>query len=117
MVRAEPDLKKQWRQLAPAWIQEARQGRNPTRMGLLDRPMLEACGDVRGLEMLDSGCGEGRFCRIIVERGAKRVLGVDLCAPMIDAARELATGRDDYVLADVQNLSFLDEQSFDLAVS
>jgi SAM-dependent methyltransferase len=111
------DLNQEWIKLAPGWIKEAREGRNPTRTGLLDKPMIEACGDVRGFEVLDSGCGEGRFSRILVARGAKHVLGVDLCEPMINAARELATGTDLYRIADVQDLSFLDDQTFDLAVS
>ncbi len=110
-------LAEEWRRLAPAWVKEMREGRNANRAGLLDGPMLEACGDVRGLTILDSGCGEGRFCRLLLSRGAERVLGVDLCAPMIEAARELATGRDTYTVADVQNLSFLEDHSFDLAVS
>jgi SAM-dependent methyltransferase len=111
------DLSQEWLQLAPAWIKEAREGRNATRTGLLDKPMIAACGDVRGLEVLDSGCGEGRFSRILVARGAKRVLGIDLCGPMIEAARELKTGPDSYRLADAHDLSFLDDDSLDLAVS
>jgi ubiquinone/menaquinone biosynthesis C-methylase UbiE len=111
------DLKKEWKQLAPAWIREVREGTNATRRGLLDRPMNEACGDVLGLKVLDCGCGEGRFCRMLLDRGAEHVLGVDLCAPMIDAARELATGGDAYAVADVQDLSFLGDHTFDLAVS
>ncbi len=111
------DLEEEWRHLAPAWIREARQGPNATRTGLLDQPMIEACGDVRDLTVLDCGCGEGRFCRILLDRGAAHVLGVDLCAPMIDAAIKLARGGDAYVLADVQELSFLGDQTFDLAVS
>jgi ubiquinone/menaquinone biosynthesis C-methylase UbiE len=79
--------------------------------------MLAACGDVRGLKVLDCGCGEGRFCRMLPRCGAEHVLGVDLCAPMINAAKELASGRDAYALADVQDLSFLVDHSFDLAVS
>jgi SAM-dependent methyltransferase len=104
-------------QLAPAWIKESREGRNATRTGLLDKPMFKAGGNVRGLHVLDSGCGEGRFCRMLVERGAKYVLGVDLCEPMIDAARELQTGTDVYRLANVQELNFLEDETFDLAVS
>jgi SAM-dependent methyltransferase len=104
-------------QLAPAWIKESREGRNATRTGLLDKPMLEACGEVRGLHVLDSGCGEGRFCRMLVERGAKYVLGVDRCEPMIDAARELQTGTDVYRIANLQELNFLEDETFDLAVS
>jgi len=35
------------------------QGRRmPSRDGLLDKPMLAACGDVCDLTILDSGCGE-----------------------------------------------------------
>ena len=79
--------------------------------------MLEACGDVRGLKVLDCGCGEGRFCRMLVERGAAYALGLDLCDPMIDAARELASGNDEYRQADVQDLNFLQDAWFDLAVS
>jgi len=87
------------------------------RAGLLDKPMLEACGDVRGLEVLDSGCGEGRFSRGLIDRGADRVLGLDFCEPMIIAAKALETGKDAYRVADVQDLSFLEDHSFDLAVS
>ena len=103
--------------MAPAWIQEAREGRNPTREGLLDRPMLEACGDVAGLTILDCGCGEGRFCRRLTARGAASVLGLDLCQPMIEAARAMQSDRDEYRVADVQDLSFLEDETFDLAVS
>lgn len=111
------DLKREWFALAPAWIKEAREGRNPTRNGLLDPPMLEACGNVQGLSVIDCGCGEGRFCRLMVGQGASYVLGLDLCEPMIEAARALQSGRDQYRVADVQDLSFIKDQSFDLAVS
>jgi SAM-dependent methyltransferase len=111
------NLDQEWLELSPAWIKEVREGRNPTRDGLLDLPMLEACGSVAGLKILDCGCGEGRFCRMLVDRGAAYVLGLDLCAPMIEAARELQSGRDAYRVADVQNLDFIAGESFDLAVS
>ena len=80
------NLNREWIDLAPAWIREAREGENPTRTGLLDKPMLAACGDVKGLRVLDCGCGEGRFCRLLADRGAAYVLGLDLCGPMIEAA-------------------------------
>jgi len=110
-------LDREWLELSPAWIKEAREGRNPNRNGLLDPPMLAACGNVAGLKVLDCGCGEGRFCRMLVDLGAAYVLGLDLCAPMIEAAKELQSGRDAYQVADVQNLGFLEDESFDLAVS
>ena len=79
--------------------------------------MLVACGDIAGLRILDSGCGEGRFSRILAERGAQYVLGVDACPPFIDAARELQSSSEEYVLGDAEDLSFLQDASFDLAVS
>jgi ubiquinone/menaquinone biosynthesis C-methylase UbiE len=112
-----PDLKEEWMQLAPAWIRESREGANASRAGLLDRPMIDACGEVRGLKALDCGCGEGRFCRMLLDRGAAHVVGVDLCPPMIVAAAQLATGKDGYLLADVQEIGFLRDKTFDLAVS
>jgi ubiquinone/menaquinone biosynthesis C-methylase UbiE len=79
--------------------------------------MIEACGDVRGLRVLDCGCGEGRFCRMLVDRGAEQVVGVDFCPPMIIAAARVAIGKGHYVLADVQDLRFIRDNTFDLAVS
>ncbi len=103
--------------MAPAWIREAREGKNENRNGLLDWPMLDACGDVKGLRILDCGCGEGRFCRLLAERGAEYALGVDLCEPMIEAAKELQSGSDEYRVADAQDLGFLDDGAFDIVVS
>ena len=111
------DLNQEWIDLSKAWIEEARKGKNPTRNGLLDKPMLTACGDVTGKKIIDCGCGEGRFCRILAARGANYVLGVDLCEPMIEAARELQSEIDEYCIADVQDLNFIDNGMFDLAIS
>ncbi len=111
------DLGREWCELAPAWIHEAREGANPTRTGLLDGPMLEACGDVTGLRVLDCGCGEGRFCRMLARRGASYVLGLDLCGEMIRAARDMGSAREEYRITDVQDLGSLETGSFDLCVS
>ena len=111
------DLNQEWIDLSEAWIEEARKGKNSTRNGLLDKPMLTACGDVTDKKIIDCGCGEGRFCRILAARGANYALGVDLCEPMIEAVRELQSETDEYCIADVQDLSFIENEMFDLAVS
>jgi len=33
-----------------------------------------------GLHVLDVGCGDGSFCRDAVQRDAKSVTGIDVCA-------------------------------------
>lgn len=37
-------LSRGWIELAPTWIKETRDGRDPTRNGLLDKPMLNEGG-------------------------------------------------------------------------
>ncbi len=110
-------LRQEWIALAPRWIKECREGRNAVRKGMLDSVMLDACGNVEGLRVLDCGCGEGRFSRMLAERRASHVLGLDLCELMINAARELQSDREEYRVADVQDLGFLEDETFDLAVS
>lgn len=61
--------------LPPTWIEEPRQARNSTRIGLLDKALILACGSVRGL---DIGCGEESFFPgRLIAHGPERVLGVD----------------------------------------
>lgn len=109
-------LREQWRDLADTWIQQTSNGRNVYRVGLLDSWMLDAVGDVRGVKAIDLGCGEGRFSRMLAERGAK-VTGVDLCEPFIEFAEEHKVGDEKYVVGDMEDLSQFHNGSFDLAVS
>jgi 2-polyprenyl-3-methyl-5-hydroxy-6-metoxy-1,4-benzoquinol methylase len=95
------ELRKEWVALAPAWIKEVRKGKNSVRNSLLDPVMLDACGKVEGLNVLDCGCGEGRFCRMLAECGAKYVLGLDLCELMIEAAQKLKCESETYLVHDV----------------
>lgn len=109
--------KLEWEELSSPWIKESREGRNPTRKGLLDKPMIQECREVKGMKILDCGCGEGRFCRILSEAGAKYVLGLDSCEPMINAANEVKYLNVEYRVADVQRLDFIEDETFDVAVS
>jgi len=111
------ELRREWEELAPAWIREVREGSNANRLGLLDGPTLLACGDVQGLRILDCGCGEGRFCRMLADRGAEYVLGLDLCGAMVKAAQELQSELEEYRVADVHDLNFIGNATFDLVVS
>ncbi len=73
--------------------------------------------DMRGLAVIDLGCGFGWFCRWARAQGAARVLGVDVSEKMLAQAR--ATTSDDaisYELVDLEGLT-LPERAFDLAYS
>lgn len=110
------DLEREWAELAPTWIERVREG-DPVREALLDPLMLQACGAVKRLRILECGCGEGRFCRMLVARGAGYVLGLDLSGAMVEAAMDAKSSREEYRIADAQDLSFLEDETFDLAVS
>lgn len=103
-----------WQESAAAYIAFQDAG-DTNRTMLLDPVMLDLCGDVRGHRILDLGCGEGRFCRMLANRGAS-VTGIDPIAEMIRASRERGGGDDAYARAGAEALPFADA-AFDLAVS
>ena len=102
-----------WEAAAAAYI--AFQDRqDPNRTLMLDPIMLEQCGEVRGRRVLDLGCGEGRFCRMLAERGARPV-GLDPTGAMVKAAASRGPGGA-YLRARAEQLPFADAW-FDVVVS
>jgi ubiquinone/menaquinone biosynthesis C-methylase UbiE len=73
--------------------------------------------DLRGLRVVDLGCGFGWFCRWAREQGAARVLGLDVSENMLAQAKAATSdagityGRSDLEVLD------LPEASIDLAYS
>lgn len=94
----------------------------------LDRAMaayhgtfMAACGIARGERVLDIGCGTGQTTRDAAAAARPGpALGVDLCARMIELARQLAASHDignaSFVQADAQIYPF-PAGSFDVAIS
>ena len=105
-------LRTQWTEAAQDWIETDQ----AVRTGMLDSWMLDALGDVSGKTVIDIGCGEGRFCRLLAELGAV-VTGVDLTEPLIERARSLGSDRETYTVGDAEDLDGVCDGSFDLAVS
>lgn len=44
--------------------------------------------DFSGKDVLDLGCGFGWHCKYAVDRGARRALGIDLSANMLEEAKK-----------------------------
>jgi trans-aconitate 2-methyltransferase len=76
-----------------------------TPMETLGREVMERL-ELRGDEaILDAGCGSGRLTEALIERVPDgRVIGVDVSASMIDAARERLGPRADLRVADLVGL-------------
>jgi ubiquinone/menaquinone biosynthesis C-methylase UbiE len=80
--------------------------------------LMVLVGDPRGMSVLDVACGEGFYTRMIRQRGAARVVGVDLSHGMIDLACRQETQHQlgiEYVVGDARELAGTD--SFDLSVA
>jgi toxoflavin synthase len=72
----------------------------------------------QGKAVLDLACGEGRYCRTLKQRGAARVVGVDISSQMIKLAEQQETQASlgiDYICRDVLELGKIGE--FDLVVA
>src|SRR6266545_530695 len=86
--------------------------------GAPEWPALRALlPDLRGLDVLDLGCGFGWFCRWARGQGAAHVLGIDVSERML--ARSRATTLDtaiSYTRADMEHLE-LSAASFNLVYS
>jgi SAM-dependent methyltransferase len=75
-------------------------------------------GDPHGLDVIDLACGYGRYTRLVRELGARRAVGVDISAAMVDLARaQTPTGAEDvtFVCHDVTTVPQLG--SFDVATA
>jgi SAM-dependent methyltransferase len=110
-----------WDMIADGWAELMCTGNGPgqSRRLVLDGAHLALLGDVTGKRILDSGCGEGRFARMLAERGAT-VTAFDLSERMIEHARRLEAENPlgiDYQVADMTDLSRFNDASFDGVVA
>ena len=83
-----------------------------------ERPAtLSLLPDVKGLRVLDAGCGPGEYVEWLVDHGAE-VAGVDASPKMVELARRRISSRATIRRADLRRpLDFLADESFDLVLS
>lgn len=79
--------------------------------------IMELVGEVKGLDVLDVGCGYGVTCADLMARGAKAVHGIDVSARMIEHAKK-TNGRNGitYEVRGAEDIGEINK-SFDVAVS
>ena len=83
----------------------------------LEQPAMDSLmPDVRGLDILDMGCGAGDLCRTVSRRGARSVVGVDVSRNMLELARSDSPEGVQFLNCSIEDSEF-DEGSFDLILS
>lgn len=103
-----------WDASADAWIRDMGSDGDFGRQYVMDRPMLDRARAEPVETALDVGCGEGRFCRMLKERGIHAV-GLDPTKALLDeAARRDPDGT--YTLASAGSMPFPSDH-FDLTIA
>lgn len=102
-----------WREAGKTYLEFFSTKTDSLRRDLLDPLLLENL-QPRGKAVLDIGCGEGYFSRLLLEKGAKNVVGVDVSADLIDAARR-QDGAGEYRVFDVERDDVFGRAAFDAA--
>lgn len=90
--------------------------RLPFRLHVEEYTTFKLLPDLTGRTVVDLACGEGIYTRKLMQRGARRVVGVDISAEMIALGRRAEAEGPigvEYVLADVATVDI--DQRFDIA--
>ncbi len=82
--------------------------------------MIALCGDVKGKDILDIGCGPGRFAVELAKGKPNLILGIDISDKMISLAKEIVKNRNYQQLCVFQKTDFMDKdftQKFDIVLA
>ncbi len=89
---------------------------NPRKHILIKRRFVELFGNLRGLSVLDFGCGSGFFSLLAKKMGAKYVLGVDISQKQLDLAKQKSRQINiEYKKANIINLKI--NKKFDIVTA
>jgi SAM-dependent methyltransferase len=95
----------------------------PWRTYIESPSLMSLVGDLSGKRVVDLACGEGYYTRQYADRGAQRVLGVDLSPRMIELARQQEAAAPRGAAYRVADVTLLDvalpelSEAFDLAAA
>ena len=79
--------------------------------------LLSMMPDLKWKRVLDLGCGYGEHCKMFVDRGAERVVGIDISKKMLEIAKtENSDPKIEYRNMPMENINTLNEP-FDVVVS
>jgi len=115
----ENDVAHYWDNNAETWADQVRKGFDIYRELLNNPSMFQLIGSVKGLKILDAGCGEGYNTRKLARLGAT-VFGIDISPKMIananDAEKSDPLGIS-YQVCSFSRMDIFESNNFDIAVA
>ena len=102
----------------PIAEQYKRSKQQPWRTYIEAFTLMNLIGDPSGKKVIDIACGEGFYTRLLRQRGAEKVTGVDLSERMVELAKAQEAVQQlgiDYVVGDGRDLEL--GAKYDLAVA
>lgn len=113
------DLARGWDGVAEWWLPRCNPRGDLNREWVIDPVLLDFVGELKDRRVLDAGCGTGYLSRRLAQEGAI-VVGVDFSRGLLAFARreEMASPLGvTYHEGDLAEVPFLEDGSFDVAVS
>jgi ubiquinone/menaquinone biosynthesis C-methylase UbiE len=96
------------------WYQEHLEGNDTYHAQVIAPNLMRILDPKEGMRILDLGCGEGYFARLIHKSGA-HVVGADIAKPLIDGAKRQSPDIE-YHVASAENLVFSKDAHFDAII-
>jgi 2-polyprenyl-3-methyl-5-hydroxy-6-metoxy-1,4-benzoquinol methylase len=118
-VITEEQIRDAWDKLADQWADRYTDYGDMNRRYIIDPALFRIMGSVKGLSVLDAGCGNGYLCRLLAKKDAK-VVGVDISKRFIAIAKQKEKEAPlgiAYHTASLCDLALFEKEEFDLIVS
>ena len=114
-------IQREWDIASDAYADAQMSGVDYYRLNFFGPAMVDACGNVNGLRVLDLGSGIGYFSRQMAQKGASKVVGVDISPNQLAHARRIEEKERlgiEYIQGDAATVvESLPEASFDLVTA
>ncbi|HUT81942.1 MAG TPA: class I SAM-dependent methyltransferase [Candidatus Bathyarchaeia archaeon] len=117
------ETKARWEKTSYNWISKQFENKedkgDSSREFIIDPALWIQLGDVKGLKILDAGCGNGYLSRQLAKKGAD-VVGVDFTQNFIGYCKKREKENPlgcKFYCESLTDLSFIEDESFDMVVS
>ena len=118
-VVSEGQISQAWSRLAHEWAKGYTEYGDLNRQYVIDPVIFRLTGHVKGLDVLDAGCGNGYLSRLLTKKGAK-VIGIDISDEFIQMAKQkekqLPMGIK-YHLGSICDINVCNDETFDIVIS